>query len=201
MLSGSGRAGGVASSVTSQALASEWPAAPASSARSSRAQVSSPSLSSARPCCVRPLRSKRAISPGCSPRGARSRRAAPPRRRSPRAAPPGRASWPPAPRENRPRPGSGAAAGPAGALGGVQALVGASRLRALVPRRLTEAKGVHQYFHRPAAQAGRHLARQEPGRGAGDEHLDAAAIHQPAHHPSQPGTSCASSRAGRSAKS
>ena len=43
-----------------------------------------------------------------------------------------------------------------------------------------------QHLHRPAAQAGRDLPAQQTGGGAGDEHLDAAAIDHPTQQPLPP---------------
>ena len=55
--------------------------------------------------------------------------------------------------------------------------------RRLVPgvaQRFAEAEGMDQHLHRPAAQARRDLPAQEAGRGAGDEELDPAGVHQAA---------------------
>ena len=60
------------------------------------------------------------------------------------------------------------------------------RLDAGVAERFPEAEGMDQHLHRPAAQAGRDLPAQQTGRGAGDEHLDAAAIDHPTQQPLPP---------------
>ena len=54
-------------------------------------------------------------------------------------------------------------------------------LGAGVAQRLAEAERMDQHLHRPAAQAGGDLPAQQAGGGAGDEHLHAAAVDQPAH--------------------
>ncbi len=65
----------------------------------------------------------------------------------------------------------------------LQAVQRPGRLGPGVAQRLAEAERVNQHLHRATAQAGRYLAGEELGRGAGDEQLDTALVHEPADEP------------------